>query len=377
MISRADVEAVVQRGAVLQSPVLSVYLDVDPGKAGNQKRGFEAALEDMLRGIAPRADPAPSESFSADAERVRRYIAALEPRGKGAIAFSEAAENFFWAREIRVPLRNQARWSDTPYVVPLLAILDEHERYGVVLMDRARARLFTVFLGEIEEHEDLMALPPVGRVNATGTDQWLSQRRFQSHAEAHVHRHLKRAAEALDKLVDRYGFDRLLLAGPAETAGQLPRLLSKRVRARVAARLALPAEASPAQVLDATLEIERRVEREMEKKLIDELIAADGHHPVTLGIEPTVRAVCEERVWELAFADGFNAGGGQCANCGMLFTRGRGACDYCGGPLRPVDDLLERMAELVLKQDGKIEEVEGEAARRLQQVGGIGAFLRF
>jgi hypothetical protein len=35
------------------------------------------------------------------------------------------------------------------------------------------------------------------------------------------------------------------------------------------------------------------------------------------------------------------------------------------------------MAERVLESDGKIEEVEGDAAARLQEKGGIGAFLRF
>ena len=34
-----------------------------------------------------------------------------------------------------MPLRNRARWTDTPYVVPLMEILDEYERYGVVLFD--------------------------------------------------------------------------------------------------------------------------------------------------------------------------------------------------------------------------------------------------
>ena len=43
----------------------------------------------------------------------------------------------------------------------------------------------------------------------------------------------------------------------------------------------------------------------------------------------------------------------------------------------PVNELLERMLERVLEQDGKIEEVEGDAAIRLRQIGNIGAILRF
>jgi len=61
----------------------------------------------------------------------------------------------------------------------------------------------------------------------------------------------------------------------------------------------------------------------------------------------------------------------------MLFARTDGSCDYCGAAIKPIDDLLEQMLERVLDQDGKIEEVEGDAATRLQQVGNIGAILRF
>jgi hypothetical protein len=37
-----------------------------------------------------------------------------------------------------------------PDLAPLLRLLDEHERYAVALVDKEKARLFSVFLGEIE-----------------------------------------------------------------------------------------------------------------------------------------------------------------------------------------------------------------------------------
>jgi hypothetical protein len=42
-----------------------------------------------------------------------------------------------------------------------------------------------------------------------------------------------------------------------------------------------------------------------------------------------------------------------------------------------VDDLLDRMVNRALAQDGKVEAVAGDAANRLRQAGGIGAVLRF
>ncbi|HEX9444367.1 MAG TPA: VLRF1 family aeRF1-type release factor [Candidatus Binatia bacterium] len=380
MITQDDVTALLERKGAPDSPVLSVYLDIDQSKAANLERRFETRLSDMLRSIAAGLDEKRAAHFAGDAERVRRFVADLEPRGKGWTCFADDSARFFWERALQVPVQDQARWDETPYLAPLIKILDEYERYGVVLVDKARARLFTVFIGEIEERYDpLEELAPaeVARVKNTGTDHMLSERQFQDKAEMHVHRHLKRVASTVEKIIGSHALDRLLLAGPVEAASELRGLLSKRARARVAARLALPVESSPGEVLEATLRVEREVERQAEKQIVDELIAADGHHPVAHGLKRTLRALAERRIWQLVYAEGFGGPGGRCTNCGLLLDRAGGACDYCGGAVRPVDNLLEPMVESVLESDGKVEEVEGEAAERLRPVGGVGAFLRF
>jgi len=169
----------------------------------------------------------------------------------------------------------------------------------------------------------------------------------------------------------------LILAGPPEATGELQSLLSKRVRSRVVERIALPVSASAHEVLQETLRVERRIEREFEKRLVQDLIAADGRQPVTLGLERTLQALSEERIWRLVYAAGFHPKGGRCEKCELLLTGADGACVYCGGTVRPVSDLMEPVAERVLEQDGKVEQVQGEAAELLRSAGSIGAFLRF
>jgi peptide subunit release factor 1 (eRF1) len=181
----------------------------------------------------------------------------------------------------------------------------------------------------------------------------------------------------LDAIVDRYGLDRLILSGSPEATGELQSLLSKRVRSRVVERVALPVNASAHEVLQETLRVERRIEREFESRLVEELISSDGHQPVALGLERTILALCEERIWRLVYAAGFDPKGGCCKNCDMLSAEAESRCDYCGGAVQPIGDLMEQIAERVLEQDGKVEQVRGNAAALLQSVGSIGAFLRF
>jgi peptide subunit release factor 1 (eRF1) len=233
-------------------------------------------------------------------------------------------------------------------------------------------------MGEITEHEDFLASLPVRRIKSPGPDQLYSERKIQNKAATHAHLHLKNVAEALDKLVDQFGFDRILIGGPVEAAAELQRLLSKRARARVIDRVSLPVNASAHDVLEEALRIGERLERKMEEQIVEDLIEGDDkHHPFTLGLEGTVLALCEERIWRMVYAQGFTAAGGQCGRCGMLFAAPDGSCEYCGGGIHKTDDLLERMVERALDQDSLLEEVAGPAAERLQQAGGIGAILRF
>ncbi len=85
---------------------------------------------------------------------------------------------------------------------------------------------------------------------------------------------------------------------------RLRHLLSKRVRSRLIDRLSLPVTASAADVLKEGLRIGERLERQMEEQIVNDLIIGDDkHHPFTLGLERTVHALCEERIWRMAGGD--------------------------------------------------------------------------
>lgn len=153
MISTAEMGILIGREGKPGHPVLSVYLDVDQSQEANLNRKFEVSLGNLLRELeSGLVDQYEREEFAADAERLRRFVSDYRPGAHSLVIFCDALEGFLWHRELNVPLRSEARWSETLYLRPLLETLDEFERYGVILTDRAWARLFTVHLGEIEEH---------------------------------------------------------------------------------------------------------------------------------------------------------------------------------------------------------------------------------
>jgi peptide chain release factor subunit 1 len=380
MISKVELETLIGREGKPGHPVLSVYLDVDQSRETNRNRKFEVSLSNLLRKLEQGlADQYEREEFVADAERMTRFVSGYRPGARSLAIFCDALEDFLWHRELDVPLCSEARWSETLYLRPLLETLDEYERYGVILADRAQARLFTVHLGKIEEHGESFAPGDVKIFKAPGRDHIRSDMRFQRKADQYAYRHSKRVAELAVELAERQGFDRLLLAGPVEATSQLQQLLPKQWQSRIIASLDLPVESDQQTVLAATLRIAEEAERNDEIRLVEELIsgAARAEQRAVTGLDATLRALRLGRIWQLVYADGFAPSGSRCVSCETLFEERPESCVYCGAVVRPVDDLVEQAAQRVVVSGGRLEHVGRAMAERLGVAGGIGAFLKF
>ena len=383
MISRSDVEALMERDVQPDSPVLSVYLNTDQSDAANIQRGFAVVFRNMLREVErpndkdKQKDKTKQEQLKHDAEKVLRFLDDYREPRRALVVFCDSSQDFFWVRELGVNVRNTLRWLDKPYVRPLLELMDEHERYGVVLTDRAHARLFTIFLGEIEEYTEAFAGADATHIKTSGTDHLRSQMNIQRKADLHARWHLKEVAQTMSRLAGKLEFDRLILAGTVEATSELQRLLPKALRARVVGKVALPVEANTSHVLEETLKIEREVERRRESDLVEQLItAAHKKQNAVVGLEDTLLALQEWRVWQLVYSEGLNLRGSQCTNCEAL-TASDEPCPYCSHAVRAVNDLIQLAAERVFDLEGKVEQVRGPAGARLKEVGSIGAVLHF
>jgi peptide subunit release factor 1 (eRF1) len=368
----------VERPRDPESPVLSLYLNVDTSDAANLNRGFEKRAKTLLSQLGEELNDDKGDHFEGDVARVMEFVSGYTPAAKGIVVFCDDSEGFFWSQEVHTPILSQAFWDEAPYVRPLLEQLDEYERYGVVLADRGQARLFSIFMGEITEHEIAPVNPGPRRTKSSGSDHGWSQMHIQRKADVHAHWHLKNVAEEAVQMANRERFDRLILAGPGQVTTQLQRFLPKRLSSRVVASLPLQATASPSEVLEKTQEVERQVERQRESELVDELIttAAKNEGAVT-GVERTVEAVQEGRLWQLIYVGGLEVEGRICRECRALTMHQRDSCPFCQGPLEVAKDMVDLAAKRTFELGGRIEQVKGEAAEKLREVGGIGGLLRF
>lgn len=341
------------------SSILSIYLNVDQSQRSNRNRGFEKQLENMTSSIRKTVrDAAEMERFLTSAHHIHDFVSAYEPNVRGLVLFYDGLDGFFWHQELGISVHNQARWDHELFLQPLANILDQFERYGVVLIDPSRLRLFKVFLGEIEEI----------RIEGFGPD---ARVRYIGNA------HLRRALKEVNSFVQDQQVHRLVLAGSAEMTAELLDALPKRLALLVIGTTNIPFDATAREVLSATSAIDEEYESGTEIQTVKEVLRGAARNEKTAaGLKHTLNAVNSGRVWELIYSEGLTSPGFECEKCAALFAIKRKACLYCGAPVHSVNDVVERAVDHVLRKGAKVEVVTGEAAASLGHVGGIAAFLK-
>lgn len=379
MISRQDLKELSTRCAESRVPHLTVILNIDQTRASNLNRGFEAALKSLLQKTEQRISAEDRAAYERDGRRIIGHVADLQPEGKTVAVFSCSIERFFWHKNLSVGLESEAHWGVGPYLKPLLEVRGEAERCGVVLADRARGRLYTMFQGELKLEAELEAEADVKHFDASGADQMRSQMVFQRKAQEHVKWHLRRVVELLEKLADSRQLGSIVLGGPHEVLSELKGLLPVRLARALIGTTALPVESSGAEILAEAKALQKRAEDEENQQIVDGLLtAAAKNRQAVVGLPETLQALNQGRVRQLIYTDNYKAVGSECGECGALFSDPLETCPYCARPMRQDADLLEMMLERVFRQGGAYEQLRGSASDLLLEAGsGIGAYLRF
>jgi peptide chain release factor subunit 1 len=356
--------------------ILSVYLNTDPERQFRKayRTMFKDLCKDFRADLESQGDKQALEDFIFETTVVDTYLEREKPHGKGLALFTCSPKKYWFAEWLRVTVPDTVEFTRRPYVRPLLDVLDEYERYAVALVDKRHARLFTVYMGQIEEHKQFRDFVP-GKHDQGG---W-SQANYQRHHEEHVYWHLKHVVDELLTLLQVSPFDRLILAGPDEVTSDLRPILPYSLSTRLVATISASIDANEKDILQSTLKIEHDAERTREETLVAELIniaAAGGR--ATIGVAATLEAIWYDRVHRLIVAGDLRITGSECPRCGFLTNDVPKTCSTCGGEPAPISDVVERAIERTLEHDALVEFVHGNPASRLKEkAGGLGAQLRF
>ncbi len=373
MLSRAELKEI---GAMDgKGYFVSLYLNVDP--IFNKRGDYLVHFKNMMKDTKERLEKEVYRRVGPALEKIEDYLLASKRLFKKGLVILSGEDDSFWKEyHLNLPVKNEIVVDRFPYIKPLTDILDNYQRYCVLLVDRERARIFVVHLGEIVEYGEVHTPDVPGRHKKGG---WfaLSQDHYERHIDYHVGLHLKDVLDRLAQFMSGEYIGRLILGGSVEAVTMVKKMLPGEFKEKVIGTVNVELFAKPDEVLRRVepilLEYERKKEAEEVKRLIE---TALKRGPAALGLEDVLNALQEKRVMKLLISRDLQATGYACGNCGFLTPQPLKDCPYCKTEMTHVEDIVALAGERAIQQDALVEVLLGDF-EDLKRYGSIGAFLRF
>jgi peptide subunit release factor 1 (eRF1) len=338
--------------------IVSVYVTVPLDPA--QRRGLPAHLDEVLaRGNSVSDDgDAWASARRSELPAIRQELSthAHEWLGRSVAIFACAKLRLLETIPLRGHVRDRAVIGTRPYIRPLLAELQRCPCYAVAVVDRRHAWLFRVS-GETITPEDHVQSQTVGSKKFGGWHGFQSYRNDQR-ARKLARQHYAAAGAALANLMGEGSCGLIVVGGhepdTSDFAGGLPAAL----RERVAGTFVIdPHTMTPARVRQLTDDVVANWEDQREQRLASALAEQAGSM-TAIGVDACLAAANQHAIQLLVVRDDEVRPGFSCERCGALAVSG-GRCVGCGGPTRPVGDVIEELAVRVTEEGGSVHSVRG------------------
>ena len=355
---------------------VSCYIDVD-GSRFPRHADYESALDAVLRRGVERATSVglSAASVESDLRRIRDHVRGGFDRSttRSVAMFSCASADSWDVLHLPFAVRPHAHIGTSPAVAPLEAVLDAHERFAVLLIDRQHIRLIRVAMGTAVELASETAAARSGDHDPGRSGR--TRDSGQAYDDAALKSHLRRAAALAFDVSRNDEFDRLLIGGTDALVAEVERDLHPYLRERFAGRLTLAADASIEDVRRAVLSTEVAVERDRQATDVERLRTLVARHDgAVVGLAGILGALQARRVATLLVSDGYLAEGWRCRSCSTLAAVGR-RCPTCAESMEAVADVVEIAIEDALLQKCRVSVCAANAD--LDVLGRIGALLRY
>ena len=350
MAQSPDVQRLRDSLSVHSEPLLSIYLSVNARYAENQGEAYKVRLKDALGDLDVPEDLAAKVRESVDEE--------TRPRARTLVFFA-AADGLFERYELQVDMPEAFRFGE-PYLAPLVLVLDEHEPYGVALLDAERFRFFVSepMGGPSDDGEasgsgffrELDASP-----SSPGPRSGMDQEPQSRRTEANIHEWFNELGDLTRKLAFQNGVRHLILAGPKERTSEFRESLPQEIAERVVAEENIPSEAPEKGFFDRLEAAYERAEKEREMALISE-----ARERGVRGVKDTIEALQEGRVHHLVAVWGLEGEVRWSDADGLIITDvTREESPYSGEPTR-VRPLMDALLDLAAERGSRVELVRDD-----------------
>ena len=329
---------------------------------------------EALRGLESQGR---KECARADIDRILRLSAELRSNGThGKAVFACSAQNLWREYEVPASLPGTQLFVDRHFhLKPIAHLLSAFPLLGVVLVDRHRARIFDLRLGELTEREDLFH--PQSRRGRSdgfaGYDGGHAQRRVEDEAR----QHFKNVAEALKALLEKGAFEKWILAcQDAQLSLLEPQLHSYAKQALIGRFHVDVGHISKEEIRAHAQQILEQWQNDRRRELVEQALSqARSNGRGVSGLRRVLRSLELGEVQTLLLGENLQGHAVECRGCGHIDAHLVSSCPVCGRLTQEIVDVGEAILPWVIRRD--VETLYVKDDPEFDKVGNIAALLRF
>lgn len=360
--------------------VVSVYLLVDRSRI--TKRDYQTKLNSMIASSKEKleADTNIDKSQKKEVFEVFEKVKAFaydkfRADSTRTLAIFSSGDGLW--EEFRMPIimRSKIIIDPKPYTQSIRSLLNNSKKYGVLLIDREKAQIYSIYLGEINEYLAALISDVPSKVNFK-SQAVLRERKLYGRLEEKLHHFFKVVNDRTMELFKGKKFDYLILAGRKEIIPNFLNYLHSYLRSRHIGNIDAEPDSNISLISNKAQKVIDEFEAKTKNDLIDRLI--DEYNPNgmgVLGIDGTIKSLLIEKIRILIYDRQFTREGYICNSCCYLTIEYKDGCPYCGGKLVFYNDMVDEIVEDALNQGCEIVDIEGN--EKLIRAGSIGAVLRY
>jgi peptide subunit release factor 1 (eRF1) len=321
------------------------------------------------------------ESARADLDRILRLSQELRSNGSHPKAIFACSAQSFW-REYELPAQLASTHLSVNrhfHLKPLAQLLGAFPRLGIVLLDRHRARLFDLRVGELSERMDFFhPLTRRGRGDGFGGyDAGHAERRVADDALHHFKFIAEFIKDALGAGKDKNMFEQWIIGCQDTHWSQFEPQLHSYARQKMLGRFSAEvAQIGDEEIRSQAEKIFAGAQQRRCHEAVSETINQARHNArgVT-GLRRVLHSLELGEVQTLLIGQNYHAQAVECAGCGHLDAHLVSSCPVCGRETREVVDVAEAVLPWVIRHDIEFFYVKDDP--EFDKVGNIAALLRF
>jgi peptide subunit release factor 1 (eRF1) len=360
--------------------VVSVYLMVDGSRV--IKKDYQTKLNSMV--VATREkieadtnlDRSQKKEVSETLEKVKAYINDKFRSDSTSTIVIFSSGDGLW-EEFRIPIimRSKIIVDPKPYTQNIRSLINNSKRYGVLLLNREKAQIYSIYLGEVNQYLAAFISDVPSKVNFRSQAAF-REKKILGRLEEKLNHFFKQVNDKAMELFKEKKFDYLILAGRREIIPKFTNYLHSYLQSKCIGNIDAEPDSNISLIEEKAKEVIDRFEIKSKNDLIDRLL--DEYNPNrmgVLGIDAVVKYLLIEQIKTLIYDRQFTHKGYLCSKCHYITIEQKDRCPYCNGDLTFYSDIVDEIVEDALDQGCEIVDIEGN--KRLTEAGSIGAVLRY